>query len=66
MVTGSASSAMQLQLFNKDGVLVVVMSDDSAMLGSYPVEDGMRIHVSQPQRPSYKELHEVLVRLSVQ
>ncbi|XP_038075221.1 tubulin-folding cofactor B-like [Patiria miniata] len=52
MVTGSVSASMELQLFNKDGQLVVIMSDDNALLGSYPVEDGMRIHVqdSDPNR----------------
>ncbi|XP_022087652.1 tubulin-folding cofactor B-like [Acanthaster planci] len=52
LVTGSASSAMELQLFNKEGQLVVVMNDNDKMLGFYPVEDGMRIHVqdSDPNR----------------
>ncbi|XP_033633669.1 tubulin-folding cofactor B-like [Asterias rubens] len=52
MITGSSSAAMSLQLFNKDGHLVITMSDDAALLGSYPVDHGMRIHVvdSDPNR----------------
>ncbi|XP_072047355.1 tubulin-folding cofactor B-like [Amphiura filiformis] len=45
VIVGSAAPAMELQLFSRDNQLIVVMSDDSALLGSYPVEDGMRIHV---------------------
>ena len=37
---------MELQLFSRDNQMIQVMGDDSALLGSYPVDDGMRIHVS--------------------
>ena len=38
---------MKLQLFGKDNKMICVMDDDAAPLGSYPIEDDMRIHVSQ-------------------
>ena len=38
--------SMELQLLDQDGKLVTGMDNDGAMLGSYPVEDDMKIHVS--------------------
>ncbi|EDO40244.1 predicted protein [Nematostella vectensis] len=45
LITGCSSANVDLQLFDKDGKLVGVMDNDEAMLGSYPVDDNMRIHV---------------------
>lgn len=45
LVTGIAPSAMQLELYDKTNVLVARFNDDNAILGSYPVDDGMRLHV---------------------
>ena len=36
---------MQLQLLDSDGKLICEMDKDSATLGSYPVENGYKIHV---------------------
>lgn len=36
---------MQLEVFDKENKLVCPLSQDDALLGSYPVDDGMRIHV---------------------
>ena len=36
---------MQLQLLSKEGKLVGKLDNDDALLGSYPVDDGMKIHV---------------------
>ena len=36
---------MQLQLLDGDGKLICEMDNDSAILGSYPVENGHKIHV---------------------
>lgn len=45
LITGCSSVSMELQLMDKDGKLVTGMNNDDAMLGSYPIEDDMRIHV---------------------
>ena len=44
-MTGSSCGNMKLDLFDKDDKLICKLDNDDAMLGSYPVEDGMRIHV---------------------
>lgn len=44
IVTGGAAGTMQLVLYNGDKE-VVKMDDNDAKLGSYPIEDGMRVHV---------------------
>lgn len=36
---------MELQLMDREGNIIVIMNDDNALLGSYPVEDNSRIHV---------------------
>ena len=38
--------SMELQLLDQDGKLVTGMDNDGAMLGSYPIEDDMKIYVS--------------------
>lgn len=44
VITGGGAATMQLELYNGDR-LVQILSDNEALLGSYPAEDGMRIHV---------------------
>lgn len=44
IVTGGAASTMELVLYNGDTV-VCKLDDDAAKLGSYPIDDGMRVHV---------------------
>ena len=46
LLTGASPGTMKLELFSKDNKLVCVLDNDAALLGSYPVDDGMRIHVS--------------------
>lgn len=46
LITGASSLTMQLAVFDKDGREVCRLDDDAAMLGSYPVDAGMRIHVT--------------------
>ncbi|XP_013417540.1 tubulin-folding cofactor B [Lingula anatina] len=45
LLTGASSATMKLEAYDKDDKLVCAMDNDAAMLGSYPVDDGMRIHV---------------------
>ena len=36
---------MVLELYNREKQFVCALTNDNALLGSFPVEDGMRIHV---------------------
>ncbi|CAG9861626.1 unnamed protein product [Phyllotreta striolata] len=45
LITGGSCNTMQLQAYTKDNKLLCSMDDDEACLGSFPLEDGMRIHV---------------------
>lgn len=44
ILTGGSAGTMQLQLFNGDK-LITQLIDDEAELGSYPIQNDMRIHV---------------------
>lgn len=44
-MTGGSCSTMQVEAYDKDNKLVCSLSDDKALLGFYPLEDGMRLHV---------------------
>ncbi|XP_059618953.1 tubulin-folding cofactor B [Phlebotomus argentipes] len=44
VVTGGCAATMKLELFNGDK-LVGKLDNNESLLGSYPIEDGMRIHV---------------------
>lgn len=48
LLTGASVSTMKLELFNKEDKLVCPLDNDEALLGSYPIDDGMRIHVKDP------------------
>ncbi|XP_046387381.1 tubulin-folding cofactor B [Ischnura elegans] len=45
LLTGGKSDTMKLEVFNKEDTLVCTLHPDSAVLGSFPVDDGMRLHV---------------------
>ncbi|KAK7874409.1 hypothetical protein R5R35_001505 [Gryllus longicercus] len=45
LLTGGCSTTMKIEIYNKDDVLVCSLDSDDALLGSYPVNDGMRMHV---------------------
>ena len=36
---------MEVQLLDKEGKLLCVLDNDDALLGAYPVDDNMRLHV---------------------
>nr|CAD7454488.1 unnamed protein product [Timema tahoe] len=44
LVTGGAASTMQIEVYDKENKLVCKLTDDMALLGSYPIDDGMRMH----------------------
>ena len=45
LLTGAQSGSMQLEVYDKDDKVVCQLDNDEALLGSYPIDDGMRIHV---------------------
>lgn len=47
--TGAQTATMKIQVYNKDNELVCKLDTDEALLGSYPIDDGMRLHVSCSQ-----------------
>lgn len=44
-MTGGSCQTMKIELYNKDNKLVAPLDDNNKLLGFYPVEDGMRLHV---------------------
>uniref|UniRef100_A0A8D0L8Z9 Tubulin folding cofactor B n=1 Tax=Sphenodon punctatus TaxID=8508 RepID=A0A8D0L8Z9_SPHPU len=45
LVVGSPASCMDLELYTADDKFVMKLDSDEALLGSYPIDDGCRIHV---------------------
>ncbi|KAM9324133.1 tubulin-folding cofactor B [Gastrophryne carolinensis] len=45
LVVGSPASCMDLQLYSAENTFIQNLDQDDALLGSYPVDDGCRIHV---------------------
>jgi len=46
--TGAQTSTMKINVFNKDNELVCILDNNDALLGSYPIDDGMRFHIEDP------------------
>lgn len=44
-MTGGNCHTMQIESYTKDNKFVCKLDDDNALLGSFPLEDGMRLHV---------------------
>lgn len=47
LVVGSPASCMELELYGPAEELLGRLDCDEALLGSYPVADGCRVHVGQ-------------------
>jgi len=45
LVTGASAASMVLEVYNQDKELVCTITNDNALLGSFPIDDGMRLHV---------------------
>lgn len=46
MLTGGCAATMKVEVYEKDTEkLVCALGDDSALFGSFPIDDGMRLHV---------------------
>lgn len=48
LLTGSTAGNMKLEAYDRDNKLVCKLDNNDALLGSYPVDDGMIIHVVDP------------------
>ncbi|KAM4020786.1 tubulin-folding cofactor B [Anomaloglossus baeobatrachus] len=62
LVVGSPASCMDLQLFSTDNTFIQNLDQDDALLGSYPVDNGSRIHVidkSGTRAGEYEDLSRV-------
>lgn len=44
-MTGGGCNTMQVEIYNKDNELVCKLTDDDALLGSHPIDNGMRVYV---------------------
>jgi len=45
LITGGNSGSMQISVFDKDDKLVCELDNDSSLLGSYPIDNGHRLHI---------------------
>lgn len=45
LLTGGSCTTMQLEVFDRDDKPVCSLNDDNQLLGAYPVDCGMRLHV---------------------
>lgn len=48
---------MELELYGPDDKFCCKLDQDDALLGSYPVDDGCRIHVRPPYLGSLPSVH---------
>lgn len=46
LIIGASAQTMKLELHSKENEFVTFLEFNDALLGSYPVEDGVRINVS--------------------
>ncbi|XP_046463117.1 tubulin-folding cofactor B-like [Daphnia pulex] len=49
LVTGANAGSMMLEVYNKEKEFVCALTNDNSLLGSFPIDDGMRIHVNDSQ-----------------
>lgn len=45
LLTGGNRSTMRLEVYDKNNQIVCKPDDGSRLLGFYPIDDGMRLHV---------------------
>ncbi|XP_030755606.1 tubulin-folding cofactor B [Sitophilus oryzae] len=45
LMTGGNCNTMRIEAYNKDNKLVASLDDNKQVLGFYPIDDGMRLHV---------------------
>ncbi|XP_076441926.1 tubulin-folding cofactor B-like [Babylonia areolata] len=49
LITGGSARTMKLSAYDKDNKLVCHLDNDDALLGSYPIDSGMKIHAEDKQ-----------------
>eukprot|EP00050_Salpingoeca_kvevrii_P022987 m.135921 g.135921 ORF g.135921 m.135921 type:complete len:241 (+) comp9897_c0_seq1:1349-2071(+) len=61
LITGAGAGYQDLRLFDADNNEICALSDNDAMLGSYPIEDYMRIHVidTNPTKGDFDDVSKV-------
>jgi len=45
LVTGATCSGMIIEVYGKEDKFVCRLDNDDALIGSYPIDDGARLHV---------------------
>lgn len=45
LITGCSAMTMEVQLLDKEGKFLCILNNEDALLGAYPVDDNMRLHV---------------------
>ncbi|XP_043603421.1 tubulin-folding cofactor B [Bombus pyrosoma] len=45
LLTGGNPTTMKIEVYDKNDKLICILDDGQRLLGSYPIDDGMRIHV---------------------
>lgn len=45
LLTGGSAATMKLKVYNSQNKYICDVDNDDALLGSYPIDDGMRVHV---------------------
>jgi tubulin-folding cofactor B len=45
MITGAMAGDMNLEVYTKENALVCILAHNDSLLGSYPIDNGMRLHV---------------------
>ena len=59
LISGVPAGGMKLDVYNKDGQIICALDDDNALLGSYHVDDGCRIHVIDTSGSSVGQFEDV-------
>merc|ERR1711892_1553687 len=50
MITGGSALAMKITVFDKDDKVICNLDNDNSLFGSYPVDDGCRLHIEDNSR----------------
>ncbi|XP_066245393.1 tubulin-folding cofactor B-like [Euwallacea similis] len=45
LITGGNCQTMKIETYNKDNKFITTLSDNNQLVGFYPLDDGMRLHV---------------------
>lgn len=59
LLTGGNSMTMTIEVYDKNDKLVCKLNEGSRLIGSYPIDDGMRIHVVDNFPRQLEDLSEV-------